>query len=186
MATPEQIIQRLYADFDCQLPQERVLELMSSLEAQLARGVLRRIRELRLTVHAGEDRFELPFEAEALQRVQLDGRELSAGDLSFRDEYLADKTTLVLAPGHSAGILRLSYIELPEKLTSENFHKRQLLLPDGFEEIYLYHILLRAALATDDIERLNNYSALYTKALSELGGSQFKDRLCSRNYRNIW
>lgn len=185
MTTPQQIIERLYEDFDCQLSEERILELMSSLEAHLCRSVLRQTQVTHLAAPRAVCCYTLPFAADKLVRVTLSGRELYEGD-GAQDGYRLEGNTLFLCKDHPDGTLYFEHLRLPEKLTRENYHDRTLILPDGYEEIYLYHVLSRAALMQDDIERLNNYSAIYQEALRRLSRDQLQNHLRTRRYRNIW
>ena len=83
------------------------------------------------------------------------------------------------------GTIVIEYLKMPKPFTFEDFENRELILGDEYLEIYIYHILSREALLFDDIERLNNYSAIYSAQLKALSRSLYGGCGCFR-FSNIW
>ncbi len=186
MTTPKQLIERLREEFGCSLKDERVLFMINALEARLSKDVLRKTDIIKRHVKKDESRITLDFAAELVLRVSFGGSELRKSSLQQPCGYRGEGNDIVFEFSHGGGEVAIEYIVLSKPFTQSDYTERPLILDDEFCEIYIYHILSREALLSDDIERLNNYSALYAAALKELisrDGGAFSG---AGTFINIW
>lgn len=186
MTTPKQLIDRLREEFGCSLKDERILFMINALEARLSKDVLRKTDIVKVPVQKNESRITLDFAAELVTRVSFGGSELRKSSLQQPCGYKCEGNDIVFEFSHGGGEAAIEHIVMPKPFTQSDYTERRLVLDDEFCEIYIYHILSREALLSDDIERLNNYSTIYAAALKELisrGGGVFSG---AGNFVNIW
>ena len=186
MANPKDIISRLREDFDCRLTDEQIITIINTLEKRLALDIIRKTEIYKVNTNKHAVSYILQFYAKYIVHVYLNGREIYKISANNPIGYRADKKYLVLEMPYEQGVLQIEYIVVPEEFTTNNYGSKSLFLEDGYEEIYLYHILSREALMDNDIDRLNNFSLLYTEALNYLKSALFKSNGTSARYRNIW
>ncbi len=168
MATPDKIYTRLQNDFDCRLTIEQFLGIINVLEKRLAVDVVKRKIIYESTFSSTLTSIDLDTCAENITKIIFNGVELKEKSLSNLEGYTVDGTNIVFAKPLEGGTLLIERIYVPEEFDENAMYKRQLFLDDGYDEIYLYHVLSREALMNGDIDMLNNYSLLYAEALSSL------------------
>ena len=168
MTTPNDIYVRLQNDFDCRLSVEQFLSILNVLEKRLAVDVVKRKIIYESTFSYTLASIDLDTCAENITKVILDGVELKEKSLSNLDGYTVDGTNIVFTNPIEGGTLLIERIYVPQDYDENSMLERPLLLCEGYDEIYLYHILSREALMNGDIDMVNNYSLLYAQALASL------------------
>ena len=185
MATPKQLIDRLREDFDCSFNDEKIVFMINSLESRIATDVLRDTDVLKVVLSGKEDKIALDFDAARVLALAIDGRQIRQSSINFPCGYRIMGNDILLDFKPSGGEAMIEYIKMPTPFSQADYEDRQLLLSDEFSEIYIYHILSREALLFDDIERLNNYSIIYSAALKSLASSR-RTKSGGFNFANIW
>lgn len=186
MATPKQLIDRLREDFDCSLKDEKIVSMINSLEARLCVDVLRHKDILKVQLEGGEDKISLGFDAKNVLALSIAGSQIRGSDINFPFGFRREGNDIIFdfTPPKSNAIIE--YLKMPKPFTFEDFSSRELLLGDEFSEVYVYHVLSREALMQDDIECLNNYSAIYAAALKSLYESAGKKLPVAYKFLNVW
>jgi len=168
MTTPNDIYVRLQNDFDCRLSVEQFLSILNVLEKRLAVDVVKRKIIYESTFSSTLASIDIDAYAENVTKIFLDGVELKEKSLSNLDGYTVDGNNIVFANPIEGGTLLIERIYVPQDYDENSMLERPLLLCEGYDEIYLYHILSREALMNGDIDMVNNYSLLYAQALASL------------------
>lgn len=176
MATPKNIIDRVKEEFGCQLKNEKILELLSSLEQRLALEILRKTSLMSVKLNS-QSTYVLPCE-NRVAGVCVNGMRLSEGI-----DYKTEGDSIFFREKQSGNAI-FEIIVLPKAFDIEDYMTRQLSLLDCYSDIYVFHILSREALLNDDIDRLNNYSSLYAAALKGLFAG-YSNKAAQR-FKNIW
>lgn len=177
MATPKNIIDRVKEEFGCELKNEKILELISSLEQRLSLEIIRQTSIFNTKIN-DETSLSMPYEENRITSLSINGIRLSEGI-----DYKTEGDTIFFREKQK-GSVKIEYILLPEPFTIEDYMTRQLSLHDCYSDIYIFHILSRESLLNDDIERLNNYSALYSAALKGLISGYGKKT--NERFKKIW
>ena len=186
MATPKQLIERLREDYDLTLKDQKIVSMINSLEARLCTDVLRSKEILKVQLESGEDKISLPFDASCVLAISISGNQIRKSSASFPYGFRILGNDILFDFSAPRGTVVIEYIKMPKPFTQEDFESRQLLLPDEFSEVYIYHILSRQALLCDDIERLNNYSAIYSAQLKALIENLYGNFGGSFRFSNVW
>ena len=186
MATPKQLIERLREDYDLTLQDQKIVSMINSLEARLCLDVLRPKDILKVELAGGENKISLPFDVSYVLAVSISGNQIRKSCANFPYGFRALGNDILFDFTPSRGTVVIEYIKMPKPFTQEDFESRQLLLSDEFLEIYIYHILSREALLCDDIERLNNYSAIYSAQLKTLCEGIYNNFGGSFSFFNVW
>lgn len=186
MTTPKQLIDRLREEFNCSIREERVIAMINALEARLAKDVICKTDILKAALNKGENRIRLDFPAEMVLRLSLSGKELRKSSVSEPCGFRCEGNDIVFDFACDSGEVVMEYLVMPQPFTQSDYDKRSLLLEDGYIEIYIYHILSREALLSDDIERLNNYSTIYAEALKALMLANRNSFSGAVRYLNVW
>lgn len=186
MATPKQLIDRLREDFDCSLKDEKIVSMINSLEARLSIDVLRHKDILKVQLNGGEDKIGLGFDAKNVLALSVAGSQIRESNANFPFGFRREGNDILFdfTPPKSTAVIE--YLKMPKAFTFEDFSCRELLLGDEFSEVYLYHVLSREALMQEDIERLNNYSAVYAAALKSLYEGAGKNLPVAYKFINVW
>lgn len=186
MATPKELIDRLREDFDLSLREEKIVSMINSLEARLCIDVLRPREILKIKLLGGEEKITLDFDANRVLALSLSGSQIRMSNISFPYGYRTQGNDILFDFTAPKGTAVIEYLKMPKAFTQQDFESRELLLGDEFLEIYIYHILSRDALICDDVERLNNYSTIYSAALKSLSDSVGKNLGGTYNFLNVW
>ena len=185
MATPKQLIERLREEHDCALKDERIVSMINSLEARLCTDILRPKDILKMELSGGESKIRLDFDAKYLLALSVSGSQIRKSDVNFPYGYRTQGSDVLFDFTVPKGTMVIEYLKMPKPFTETDFESRSLLLGDEFLDIYIYHILSREALLSDDIERLSNYSIIYSSELKALSERLF-DACGSLKFSNVW
>ena len=168
MTTVDTIINRLQNEFDCRLTTEHILSIMNNLEKRLAIDVVRRTATIMLDIAPYCQEYTIDVNPDYVTRVFVDDKEIKKQYAANCEGYCFNNDRVVLTKSFDEGMLFVEYIVVPEDILEADIRNRALFLGEGFDEIYIYHILSREALMSGDIEMLNNYSLIYAEALNSL------------------
>ena len=161
-----QLITRLKSEYGCRLTQEQILNYLNSLEKRLCVEILKDTEFMLCTLN-GEKEIPIDFHAMDIISVYLNGNKLTK-TTATKKGYRTSENTFYIDVEQAKGELKIEHFCFPEQYSNENAADKKLILSDGHEDVYIYHILSREALLENDISRLNNYSLLYTQALNTL------------------
>lgn len=185
LATAKQLINCLREDYDCTLKDQKIVSMINSLEARLCSDVLRLKDILKLELSGKEGKISLGFDANRVLAVSISGSQIRKSDASFPYGFRTLGNDIIFDFTVPKGTMVIEYLKMPKPFTFEDFESRELLLGDEHLEIYIYYILSREALLFDDIEHLNNYSAIYSAQLKALSESIYGGCGCFE-FTNIW
>ena len=177
MITPKNIIDTLKDDYSCTLKEEKLLEMINSLELKLALEILKIKEVLSVTLKKGESEIILPFPERCVERVFLENTQIEP-----LSDYVIKNNKLIFDEFSSERKIKIEYIKIPEAFTMQNFGQRPLVLGEENREIYIFHLLSREALICEDMDRLNNYSRLYAESLKNL----LSKKTPTSKFKNIW
>lgn len=186
MATPKQLIDRLREDFDCSLKDEKIVSMINSLEARLCTDILRPKDILKVELSGGESKISLGFDASRVLAISVSNSQIRKSDVNFPYGFRTLGNDILFDFTVPRATAVIEYLKMPKPFTFEDFESRALMLGDEFSEVYIYHILSREALYCDDIERLNNYSVIYSAQLKSLSESSFNNFGGSFKFSNVW
>lgn len=196
MTTPDKIYTRLQNDFDCRLSVDQFLSILNVLEKRLAVDVVKRKIISEHTVPPELAMLDLGTSAEHVTKIFLDGVEIKEKSLSNLEGYTVDGTNIVFTNPLEGGTLLIEQIYVPQDYDDISMIERPLLLGEGYDEIYIYHILSREALQNGNIDMVNNYSLLYAEALNALKArleqakpveeTRQESKDIQEKYKNIW
>lgn len=161
-----EIITKIKNEYGCRLSEEQILSYLNSLEKRLCTEILKDTEFFVCAINK-EEQISVDFHAMDIVSVCLNGKKLSK-TTAAKKGYRANGKTLHIDIEDAQGELKIEHFCFPEEYTPTNAAQKQLVLSDGHEDVYIYHILSREALLENDISRLNNYSLLYTQALNAL------------------
>ncbi len=177
MLTPKNIIDTLKEEYSCTLKEEKLLEMINSLELKLALEVLKVKEVLSVTLKKGENEILLPFPERCLERVFCKNAQIEP-----LSDYVIRDNKLIFNEFSGEREIKIEYIKIPEGFTMQNFGQKPLVLGEENREIYIFHLLSREALICEDMDRLNNYSTLYSAALKNL----LSKKTPISKFKNIW
>ncbi len=196
MTTVDTIITRLQNEFDCRLTTEYILSIINNLEKRLAIDVVRKTRVRSYNIIPGQNSYTVDVNQDYITRIHVNDREIKKRYAYNSDGYICEGQFVVFSSSFEQGTLYVEYIVVPEEIKEADIRERTLFLGDGYDEIYIYHILSREALMSGDIEMLNNYSLIYAQALNSLkarlsnspkGDEFYSDtQNCNDKYKNVW
>jgi len=161
-----ELINRLKEDFGCRLSENQIFDYLNSFEKRLCIEILKNTEFYSLEID-GDKQIELDFYTKDIVSVILNGvglKKTTANKYGFH----TDAKTLYIDIENPKGTLKIEHIAFPKEYSQSNCSSRDLLLAEGYEDVYVYHILSREALCENDIARLNNYSLLYSEAIASL------------------
>lgn len=185
MTTPEKIIERLQKDFDCRLSSENIINILNVLEKRLAADILRQTKIVKIAAKKGVCSYSVG-DCVFIRSVTYAGRQIFLTSATNPNGYTFSNGTITFNFAVDNGEICVEYIVFPKEITQENYEQTSLSAGDGHDEIYLYHVLSREALMDNDIERLNNYSLLYTQALNSLRTEVFNKTNTTHKFSNLW
>ena len=165
MKNASELIARLQSEYNCRLSEEQIISHLNAFEKRLCIEVLKNTEFLSVELN-GEKNLALDFYAKDIVSVSLNGKMLKKSSL-LNAGFRAEGKTLYIDT-KPFGSLRVEHISFPEQYTILNISDRQLVLAEGYDDLYIYHILSREALLENDIDRLNNYCLLYSESLNAL------------------
>lgn len=200
MTTPDTIYWRLQNDFDCRLSTEQFLSIINVLEKRLAVDVVRKTQVTEFATYEDKSTYYLDFPVRYITRVFLNDQEIKMWSLENTHGYFADNNEIAFSKPLEKGTLYVESVVVPEDFDEYTMLDAPLFLGDGYDEIYLYHILSREALMNGDIDMVNNYSLLYAQALSSLKAQieaseteepkteepKAEGKSIQETYKNIW
>ena len=186
MATPKQLIDLLREDFDCSLKDQKIVSMINSLEARLCMDIVRPRDIIKVQLSGGENKISLDFDANCVLAMSISGSQIRKSDASFHYGYRVLGNDIILDFTAPKGEAVIEYLKMPKAFNEKDFDSRSLMLKDEFLEVYIYYILSREALLFDDIERLNNYSAIYSAQLKSLSQSVCGSFGSSFRFHNVW
>lgn len=186
MATPKQLIERLREEYDVSLREEKIVSMINSLEARLCTDILRPKDILKVEMHGGEEKISLDFDANYVLAISIEGSQIRKSSASYPYGYRTLGNDILFDFTVSRGSAIIEYLKMPKPFTEEDFKIRPIMLGDEFSELYIYYILSRQALLFEDIERLNNYSTIYSEQLKSLSESVNKGFGGSFKFLNVW
>lgn len=166
MNNVSELVTKVRSEYGCRLSREQILSYLNSLEKRLCVEILKDTDFFVYTLNK-EKQIPIDFHAMDIVSVCLDGKKLSK-TTAAKKGYRANGNTIYIDIEDAQGELRIEHFRLPEEYTDLNESEKNLVLSDGHEDVYIYHILSREALLENDVSRLNNYSLLYTQALTSL------------------
>ena len=196
MTTPDKIYTRLQNDFDCRLSVDQFLSILNVLEKRLAVDVVKRKIIYESNFSSAITSIDIDAYAEQITKIIFNGVEIKEKSLSNLEGYTVEGTNIVFANPLEGGTLLIERIYVPQDYDDISMIERPLLLGEGYDEIYIYHILSREALQNGNIDMVNNYSLLYAEALNALKArleeakpveeprQESKD--IQEKYKNIW
>lgn len=186
MTTADTIITRLQQEFDCRLTTEQILGIINALEKRLAVDLVQKTRLTKIKVIKGRILYSLGFSSKYITKVFTDDGEIKKKSASNLNGYSCDGTNIVFTEPVDEEYIYIESIIVPEDISEAEASSRELFLGDGYDEIYLYHVLSREALMSGNIDMLNNYSLLYAEALNSLRAEVFKFQNSATKYKNVW
>ena len=182
---PSKIIKRLREEFDCRLSSESIINLLNMVEKRLAADILRKTETIKIAAKKGVCTYEIG-DCVFIRNISYNGRQIFLKSATNPNGYTFSNGTITLEFGVFDGEICVEYVAFPKEITLENYEQVSLSAGEGHEEIYLYHVLSREALMDNDIERLNNYSLLYTQALNSLRTEIFQKTNTVFKFSNLW
>ncbi len=203
MTTVDKIITRLQKDFDCRLTVEQMLSIMNILEKRLAIDIIRKTQTKLYPAVAGRTSYPIDIKPEYITRVFVNDREIKKRHAYNAEGYVCEDGNLVFLSPLESGTLYVEHIVIPDDILEADIANRTLFVGNGYDEIYIYHILSREALMSGNIEMLNNYSLIYAEALnslkaavallpkgqesdSNMEGGDSDSQNAADKYKNIW
>ncbi len=194
MTTVETIITRLQQEFDCRLTTEQILNIINVLEKRLAVDVVRKTQTITYKVVPNCNMYDLDIDHNYVTRVFVNDKEIKKRYSYNSEGYICEDAGVVFSSPFDSGTIYVEHLVVPEDIVEADMGNRSLFLGDGYDEIYLYHILSREALMSGNIDMLNNYSLLYAEALNSLKaemsnlpkGEAPKEQNSATIYKNVW
>ncbi len=194
MTTAETIITRLQYDFDCRLTVQQILDIINVLEKRLAIDIVRKTQTLIFKAVPECPMYDLDIDFDYVTRVFVNDKEIKKRYSYNSEGYICEDAGVIFSSPFDSGTIYVEHLVVPEDITEADMGDRALFLGEGYDEIYLYHILSREALMSGNIDMLNNYSLLYAEALNSLKeemsrlpkGEAPKEENGATIYKNIW
>ena len=197
MISAEKIINRLQYDFDCRLTEQQILDIINSLEKRLAFDVVRKNQIRTYDVEPGKKIYSLDVDENRVTRVFVNDIEIPKRPSYVSYGYICEHGCIVFSDAFESGTIYVECLVVPEEILCEDVPNRNLFLDDGYDEVYIYHVLSREALMSGDIDMLNNYSLLYAEALNSLKSvlasaekssaeETGEAKEISEKYKNVW
>lgn len=197
MISAEKIINRLQYDFDCRLTEQQILDIINSLEKRLAFDVVRKTQIRTYDVEPGKKIYSLDVDENRVTRVFVNDIEIPKRPSYISYGYICEHGCIVFSDAFESGTIYVECLVVPEEILCEDVPNRNLFLDDGYDEVYIYHVLSREALMSGDIDMLNNYSLLYAEALNSLKAvvansekssaeETGEAKEISEKYKNVW
>ncbi|MBQ8338223.1 MAG: hypothetical protein IJY33_03680 [Oscillospiraceae bacterium] len=194
MITAQYLITRLQTDFDCRLTTEQILNILNALEKRLAFDIVRKTQTRIYDVEPDKRIYEIDVDQNRVVRVFVNDKEIQKRHSYISDGYICEHGCIEFSQPFESGKIYIECLVIPEDIDEVDMGNRPLFLDDGYDEIYLYHILSREALMSGNIEMLNNYSLLYAQALNSLKseianspkGEAPKEENSATSYKNVW
>lgn len=184
MATPKDIIGVLRGDYGCLLKEEKIISIINVLESRLSKEVLRNKEVAEFYLAKNETKIALPFSHELVLRLLVSGKEIKKQSALNKSGYILKNNEIIFSKEYTQNKITIEYLSVPQPFNLEDYSKRQVILPSEYIDIYVYHIISKEALLNDDIDRVNNFSALYVNALKQFVSSVNPEIITK--FKNIW
>ena len=184
MATPKDIIEILRADYGSLLKEERIISIINALELRLSKEVLRKREIAEFYLAKNETKIILPFSHELVLKVASSGKEVKRQSAFNKSGYIIKNNEIIFSKDYAQREITIEYLSIPQPFSISDYSKREIIIPSEYIDIYVYPIISKEALLNDDIDRVNNFSALYVNALKQFISSVNPE--VSEKFKNIW